>query len=74
MTEGSNLNLQDFFEEDNKIMKENTGEDYQVVTFSSSKYDIANVDDLEKEYQSLSNQQTFSREKYIRQVKLNSYK
>ncbi len=34
-------------------MKEKTGEDFQVATFSSSKDDIVNVDDLDKEYQNL---------------------
>ncbi len=52
MNEGSYLNLQDFFEEDNKTMKKITGEGYQVDKFSSSKDNIANVNDLKKkEYQ-----------------------
>ncbi len=34
-------------------MIDKTGEDFQVVTFSSSKDDIVNVDDLDKEYQNL---------------------
>jgi hypothetical protein len=34
-------------------MKDKTGEDFQVSTFSSSKDDIVNVDDLDKEYQNL---------------------
>ena len=45
--------LQDFFEEVNETMKEKTGEDFQLATLSSSKDDIVNVNDLDKEYQNL---------------------
>ena len=34
-------------------MKERTDDDFQVATFSSSKDDIVNVDDLDKDYQNL---------------------
>jgi hypothetical protein len=34
-------------------MKDKTGEDFQEATFSSSKDEIVNVDDLDKEYQNL---------------------
>jgi hypothetical protein len=53
LTESKYQMLQDFFEEVNETMKVKTGEDFQVATFSSSKDDIVNVDDLEKEYQNL---------------------
>jgi hypothetical protein len=45
--------LQDFFEEVNETMKDKTEEDFQIATFNSSKDDIVNVDDLDKEYQNL---------------------
>jgi hypothetical protein len=45
--------LQDFFEEVNETMKDETGENFQVAIFSSSKDEIVNVDDLDKEYQNL---------------------
>ncbi len=53
LTESKYQMLQDFFEEVNETMKVKTGEDFQVATFSSSKDDIVNVDDLDKEYQNL---------------------
>jgi hypothetical protein len=53
LTEGKYQMLQDFFEEVNETMKEKTGEDFQVAIFSSSKDEIVNVDDLDKEYQNL---------------------
>jgi len=53
LTESKYQILQDFFEEVNETMKDKTGEDFQVSTFSSSKDDIVNVDDLDKEYQNL---------------------
>jgi len=53
LTESKYQTLQDFFEEVNEIMKDETGEDFQVAIFSSSKDDIVNVDDLDKEYQNL---------------------
>src|SRR5882724_6733806 len=53
LTESKYQTLQDFFEEVNEIMKDETGEDFQVAIFSSSKDDIVNVDDLNKEYQNL---------------------
>ena len=53
LTESKYQMLQDFFEEVNLTMKVKTGEDFQVATFSSSKDDIVNVDDLDKEYQNL---------------------
>ena len=53
LTESKYQMLQDFFEEVNETMKDKTGEDFQVATFSSSKDDIVNVDDLDKEYQNL---------------------
>jgi hypothetical protein len=45
--------LQDFFEEVNEVMKEKSNEDIKIAEFSSSKDDIVNVDDLDKEYQNL---------------------
>ena len=57
--------FQDFFEDVEEKMREKTtnsvskgdgvdaGEDFQVAIFSSSKDDIINVDDLDKEYQNL---------------------
>jgi hypothetical protein len=45
--------LQDFFEEVNETMKDKTEEDFQISTFSSSKDDNVNVDDLDEEYQNL---------------------
>ncbi len=45
--------LQEFFEEVNETTKEKTEEDHEIATFSSSKDDIVNVDELEKEYQNL---------------------
>jgi hypothetical protein len=53
LTESKYQILQDFFEEVNETMKDKTGEDFQVATFSSSKGEIVNVDDLDKEYQNL---------------------
>jgi hypothetical protein len=53
LTESKYQMLQDFFEEVNETMKDKTGEDFQVSTFSSSKDEIVNVDDLDKEYQNL---------------------
>ena len=53
LTESKYQMLQDFFEEVNETMKDKTGEDFQVATFSSSKDDIVNVDDIDKEYQNL---------------------
>ena len=53
LTESKYQMLQDFFEEVNETMKDETGEDFQVAIFSSSKDDIVNVDDLDKEYQNL---------------------
>ena len=53
LTESKYQTLQDFFEEVNETMKDETGEDFQVAIFSSSKDDIVNVDDLDKEYQNL---------------------
>jgi Ni2+-binding GTPase involved in maturation of urease and hydrogenase len=53
LTESKYQMLQDFFEEVNETMNDKTGEDFQVATFSSSKDDIVNVDDLDKEYQNL---------------------
>jgi hypothetical protein len=53
LTESKYQLLQDFFEEVNETMKYKTGEEFQVATFSSSKDDIMNVDDLDKEYQNL---------------------
>jgi hypothetical protein len=53
LTESKYQILQDFFEEVTETMKEKTGDDFQVATFSSSKDDIVNVDDLDKEYQNL---------------------
>jgi len=53
LTESSYLELQDFFEEVEETMKEKTGENIQVATFSSRKDDIVNVDELDKEYQNL---------------------
>jgi hypothetical protein len=53
LTESKYQMLQDFFDEVNEIMKDKTGEDIQVAIFSSSKDEIVNVDDLDKEYQNL---------------------
>jgi hypothetical protein len=53
LTEDNYQYLQDFFEEVNEIMKERTGENLEVAIFSSSKDDIVNVDELDKEYQNL---------------------
>ena len=53
LTESKYQMLQDFFEEVNETMKDETGEDFQVAIFSSSKDEIVNVDDLDKEYQNL---------------------
>jgi hypothetical protein len=53
LTESKYQMLQEFFEEVNETMKDKTGEDFQVATFSSSKDEIVNVDDLDKEYQNL---------------------
>jgi GTPase SAR1 family protein len=53
LTESSYFNLKDFFEEVNETMKGKTGKDFQVATFSSSKDDIVNVDELDKGYQNL---------------------
>ena len=54
MTESKYQMLQDFFEYVNEIIKKNElGEDFEVAVFSSSKDDIINVDDLDKEYQNL---------------------
>ena len=53
LTESKYQMLQDFFEEVETNMKERTDDDFQVATFSSSKDDIVNVDDLDKDYQNL---------------------
>ncbi len=53
MTESKYQMLQDFFEEVNETMKDKTEEDFQISTFSSSKDDNVNVDDLDEEYQNL---------------------
>ena len=53
LTESKYEILQDFFDEVNETMKDKTGEDFQVAIFSSSKDEIVNVDDLDKEYQNL---------------------
>ena len=64
LTESKYQMLQDFFEEVEEKMREKTnkvskgdgvdaGEDFQVAIFSSSKDEIINVDDLDKEYQNL---------------------
>jgi hypothetical protein len=53
LTESKYQMLQDFFEEVNETMKDETGEYFQVAIFSSSKDEIVNVDDLNKEYQNL---------------------
>jgi hypothetical protein len=53
LTESKYQMLQDFFEEVEYTMKEKTGEEYEISKFSSSKDDIVNVDDLDKEYQNL---------------------
>jgi hypothetical protein len=53
LTESKYQMLQDFFDEVNETMKDKTGEDFQVAIFSSSKDEIVNVDDLDKEYQNL---------------------
>jgi len=51
LTESEYEMLQDFFEEVNETMKDETGDDFQVALFSSSKDDIVNVDDLDEDYQ-----------------------
>ena len=53
LTESKYQFLLDFFEEVEINMKEKTGENFQVAIFSSSKDDIVNVDDLDKDYQNL---------------------
>lgn len=53
LTESKYQELQDFFDEVNETMKDETGDDFQVAIFSSSKDEIVNVDDLDKEYQNL---------------------
>ena len=53
LTESKYQMLQDFFEEVEAKMREMTGEDFQVAIFSSSKDDIVNVDELDKECQNL---------------------
>ena len=64
LTENKYQMLQDFFEEVNEVMRkkpmnkvseenEVDAEDFQVAIFSSSKDDIVNVDDLNKDYQNL---------------------
>ena len=54
LTESKYQMLQDFFKEVDGVIREKTEEeDFQIATFSSSKDDIINVDDLDKEYQNL---------------------
>lgn len=53
LTEEIYLELDDFFEKVSKEIKKATGEDVAVATFSSSKDEIVNVDELDKEDQSL---------------------